>query len=236
MADAPRLRQLGPTLFAVTISYHSGDAWSERRRRRAQRPLHWQNTPAQGSTPSGAFTVAAAPQFAAGASPDGSYGVAGLSVSPVATAVPGLSLGLSVDGGPPGVTAVTVGGTSADGSHPGTAVALVTRSGRAERLAFLFCVANRGEFFAALDKHDATLWNRVHEQTIPVTQDELRDLIEMEMANFVEFMPRLPFTKEELAAFEARVERTSDLITKRAYAAAKAAVDTKRRGNSHPGL
>ena len=37
---------------------------------------------------------------------------------------------------------------------------------------------------------------------------KLRDLIEMEMANFVEFMPRLPFTKEELAAFEARVERT----------------------------
>ena len=108
---------------------------------------------------------------------------------------------------------------------------------RAERLAFLFCVSNRGEFFEALDKDDATLWNRVQEETIPVTQDELRDLIEMEMANFVEFMPRLPFTKEELAAFEARVERTSDLITtKRAYAAAKAAIETKRRGDSRPDL
>ena len=107
---------------------------------------------------------------------------------------------------------------------------------RAERLAFLFCVSNRAGFFEALDKDDATLWNRVHEETIPVTQDELRDLIEMEMANFVEFMPRLPFTKEELAAFEARVEGTSDLITKRAYAAAKAAIETKRRGDSRPDL
>ena len=51
----------------------------------------------------------------------------------------------------------------------------------------------------------------------------------MEMANYVEFMPRLPFTNEELAAFEAKVERTRDLITTRAYAAVKAAIETKHR-------
>ena len=107
---------------------------------------------------------------------------------------------------------------------------------RAERLAFLFCVSNRGEFFEALGKDAAALWNRVHEETVPVTQDELRDLIEMEMANYVEFMPRLAFTNEELAAFEARVERTRDLITKRAYVAVKAAIETKRHSNSRPGL
>ena len=107
---------------------------------------------------------------------------------------------------------------------------------RAERLAFLFCVSNRGEFFEALDKDDAALWNRVHEETTPVTQDELRDLIEMEMANYVEFMPRLSFTNEELAAFEARAERTRDLITQRAHAAVKAAIETKRRSDSHPDL
>ena len=107
---------------------------------------------------------------------------------------------------------------------------------RAERLAFLFCVADRGEFFEALDKDDATLWNRVHEETMPVTRDELCDLIEMEMANFAEFMPRSAFTEEELAAFEANVERTRDLISKGAYAAAKSAVETKRRSNSHPDL
>ena len=100
---------------------------------------------------------------------------------------------------------------------------------RAERLAFLFGVSNRKEFFEALDSDDATLWDRVHEETTPVTPDELRDLIEMEMANYVEFMPRLPFTNEELAAFEAKVERTRDLITTRAYAAVKAAIETKNR-------
>ena len=103
---------------------------------------------------------------------------------------------------------------------------------RAERLAFLFCVSNRGEFYGALDQDDAALWNSVHEETVPVTQDELRDLIEMEMANFVEFMPRLPFTTEELVAFDANVERTRALITERAYAAAKAAIKAKRGSNS----
>lgn len=99
---------------------------------------------------------------------------------------------------------------------------------RAERLAFLFCVSDRGDFYEALHRDEATLWNSIHEQAVPVTQDELRDLIEMELANFVEFMPRLPFTDEELAAFEGNVERTKDLITAPAYAAAKAAIEAKR--------
>ena len=63
---------------------------------------------------------------------------------------------------------------------------------RAERLAFLFCVSNRSEFFEAVGKDGATIWNRIHEEAAPVTRDELRDLIEMELANYVEFMPRLP--------------------------------------------
>ena len=105
---------------------------------------------------------------------------------------------------------------------------------RAERLAFLFGVSNRKEFFEALDQDDAALWNRVHEQTAPVTQDELRDLIEMEMANYVEFMPRLPLTNEELAAFEAKVEPARDLITTHADAAVKAAIETEHISNSRP--
>ena len=108
---------------------------------------------------------------------------------------------------------------------------------RAERLAFLFCVSNRGGFFDALGNNDAALsalWNNVHERPMPVAQDELRDLIEMELANFVEFMPRTPFTEDELAAFEGKVERAKGLITAPAYAAAKAAVETKRRADSRP--
>ena len=100
---------------------------------------------------------------------------------------------------------------------------------RAERLAFLFGVSNRGEFFESLDRDEVTLWNRIHEQATPVTHDELRDLIEMELANFVEFMPRLPFTEDELAAFEANVKRAKGLITARAYAAVKTAIEAKRR-------
>ena len=102
---------------------------------------------------------------------------------------------------------------------------------RAERLAFLFGVSNRGGFFEALDRDQATLWNRIHEQATPVTHDELRDLIEMELANFVEFMPRLPFTDDELAAFEANVERAKGLITAHAYAAVEVAIEAKRREN-----
>ena len=102
---------------------------------------------------------------------------------------------------------------------------------RAERLAFLFGVSNRGEFFDALGRDQATLWNRIHKQAAPVTHGELRDLIEMEMANFVEFMPRLPFTEAELAAFEGNVERAKNLITPRAYATVAAATEAKRREN-----
>ena len=97
-------------------------------------------------------------------------------------------------------------------------------------------MSNRGEFFAALDRDQATLWNRIHEQATPVTHDELRDLIEMELANFVEFMPRLPFTDEELSALEGNVERVADLITTRASAAVKVAIEAKRREKRRPGL
>ena len=46
----------------------------------------------------------------------------------------------------------------------------------AERLAFLFSVTIRRGFFEAIGKDSATLWNRVREEMIPVTQSELRDL------------------------------------------------------------
>ena len=57
------------------------------------------------------------------------------------------------------------------------------------------------------------MWNRVHEENIPVTQADLRDLIEMEVANYLEFMPRSHFTVEELDTFEAKVERGKPLLS-----------------------
>ena len=103
---------------------------------------------------------------------------------------------------------------------------------RAERLAFLFCVSNRSDFFEAVGKDTATLWNRVHEEAAPVTQDEVRDLIEMELANWVEFMPRLSFTDDELTGFEAKVEHNRGLITAGSYTAVKAAIANKRQSMS----
>ena len=100
---------------------------------------------------------------------------------------------------------------------------------RAERLAFLFCVTKRAGFFDAIGKDRPTLWDRVLEKRTPVTPSEVRDLIEMEIANYLEFMPRLEFTNEELDGFEARIESAKNLITASAYDAAKAAIESKCR-------
>ena len=62
-----------------------------------------------------------------------------------------------------------------------------------------------------------------------MTPSEVRDLIEMEIANYLEFMPRLEFTNEELDGFEARIESAKNLITASAYDAAKAAIESKCR-------
>ena len=73
-----------------------------------------------------------------------------------------------------------------------------------------------------------TVWNRVHEENIPVTQADLRDLIEMEVANYLEFMPRSHFMVEELDTFEAKVERGKPLLSPLAYEAIKAGIGSKR--------
>ena len=98
----------------------------------------------------------------------------------------------------------------------------------AARLAFLFSVSIRSGFFEALGKEHATLWDRVHEANIPVTQADLRDLIEMEVANYLEFMPRIPFTTEELDKFEANVETGKHALSPLAYAASKVVIAAKR--------
>ena len=99
---------------------------------------------------------------------------------------------------------------------------------RSERLAFLFCVTRRGQFFEELGKPDAKLHDRIHKTDEPVTQDELRDLIEMEMANYIEFMARTAFTNEELDDFSGRVDSARSLITDGAYQDIREAIADKR--------
>ena len=56
----------------------------------------------------------------------------------------------------------------------------------------------------------------------------MRDLIEMEVANYIEFMPRLDFTTEELDKFQSRVESPKDLLTGPAHEAVLEAIAAKR--------
>lgn len=99
---------------------------------------------------------------------------------------------------------------------------------RGERLAFLFCVSHRWHFFERLGQEEPVLWDRIKEEEMPVTQDELRDLVEMEVANYIEFMPRLDFTGEELDQFQDRVESAKEQITAKAYRAINEVIAAKR--------
>ena len=54
-------------------------------------------------------------------------------------------------------------------------------------------------------------------------------LIEMEAANYLEFMPKSPFTVNELNTFEAKIERGRELLTAPAYDAIKAGIESKRK-------
>ena len=100
---------------------------------------------------------------------------------------------------------------------------------RAERLAYLFCVTHRWHFFEQFGREDPVLHDRINETDLPVTPADLRDLIEMEVANYIEFMPRLDFTAEELDKFEAKVEKAKGSITPAAYGAIGGAIALKRR-------
>ena len=56
----------------------------------------------------------------------------------------------------------------------------------------------------------------------------MRDLVEMEVANYIEFMPRLDFTGEELDQFQDRVESAKEQITAKAYRAINEVIAAKR--------
>ena len=99
---------------------------------------------------------------------------------------------------------------------------------RAERLAFLFSMSQRKRFFEQIGKDAPHVWDRVSSEERPVTQAQARDLVELEVANYVEFMPRLDFTTAELDAFAAKVESVRELITSAAYAAIHEAIRKKR--------
>jgi hypothetical protein len=98
----------------------------------------------------------------------------------------------------------------------------------AEELAFLFCVAQRRSFFEQLGNPKPELHDRVHDAILAVTPRAIRDLIEVEVANYVEFMPRTDFTLDELEDFQARVDAGRYALSAAAYEAACSAIHAKR--------
>ena len=99
----------------------------------------------------------------------------------------------------------------------------------AEQLAFLFCVTKRRTFFEKLGEPSPTLHDQIHDEQVEVTPEIIRDLIEMEIANYVEFLPRLDFTREELDDFQSRVDSATRLISPAGCQAITAAVREKLR-------
>lgn len=98
---------------------------------------------------------------------------------------------------------------------------------QAERLAYLFSMTKRQGFFEELGKDNPVLWDRSHKEKIPVTREDLHNLIEIEIANYIEFMPRLEFTHAELDTFKHKVEQSKHVMSQSAYRAINEAITAK---------
>ncbi|GIW06906.1 MAG: hypothetical protein KatS3mg060_1711 [Dehalococcoidia bacterium] len=98
----------------------------------------------------------------------------------------------------------------------------------AERIAYLFSVTNRRTFFDQVGSLNPKLYDVVQHQIEPVTHDELRDLIELEVANLVEFLARTVMRPEFVETMSARFESARHLISPAGMAAARRALDDQR--------
>jgi hypothetical protein len=97
----------------------------------------------------------------------------------------------------------------------------------AELLVYLFCVAERDTFFSEANKPKPQLFDRVHQQTVKVSAANLRALIEIEVANYVEFLPRTAMTRIELKRFSAKIESAKEILSPRAYEAVTRSLSEK---------
>ncbi|HEY1721781.1 MAG TPA: hypothetical protein VGG27_11085 [Magnetospirillaceae bacterium] len=89
----------------------------------------------------------------------------------------------------------------------------------AERLAFLFCVTDRPvAFLAAAAERNYALADTVHNESIAITANELRALIEIEVANFCE-QPEKPDDLRLIYNTIIAIERHGPLISSSARSA-----------------
>ena len=96
---------------------------------------------------------------------------------------------------------------------------------RGEWLAYLFCVTDRSSFFSEAGTSPVRLRDRVHEATIDVRAEDLTALLEIEVANYLEFMPRIALTSGERQKLRENVERGKAQLSVGAYEAATAMLE-----------
>ncbi len=96
----------------------------------------------------------------------------------------------------------------------------------AERLAYVFCVADRRTFFGKLGEPEPRLPDHVHETELSVLHEDLVALIEIELANYVEFMQRISLSPRELQDLLGNIETARDHISPSVYQATVASIRT----------
>lgn len=85
---------------------------------------------------------------------------------------------------------------------------------RAEFLAYLFCVTDRAEFFQRAAEHAPVLWDRVAECALSISPEVVRDLIEIEVANYVDqFDPALTYPKSFLNRIDCMMEMGQECMS-----------------------
>jgi hypothetical protein len=100
----------------------------------------------------------------------------------------------------------------------------------AERLVHLFCVTRRSSFFDQLSSSSPVLRDELADTECPVSEKILRDLVEIELANYVDLLPHvyLYWSRSHLAAFEANVETARPYVAAPAYESAAASARSAR--------
>src|SRR5215469_3762148 len=99
----------------------------------------------------------------------------------------------------------------------------------AEGLVYLFCVSEHRPFFMTLTAEHPTIHDRLFDEQLAITGEQVRNLIEIEVANWVEQLPRYSMHFDELERFAAGIEASKNFMTPRAYRAILEALLEKYR-------
>lgn len=82
----------------------------------------------------------------------------------------------------------------------------------AERLAYLFCTTDRTNFFDQLAEPAALLHAHDSQRSIAVSHEDLGSLVQIEIANYAEFMNRISLSDEEESRFRQALESSRGLV------------------------